>query len=107
MGDLESERLEYIKLESRNYLPAAYPNDKDFPIATLSVQKDTLIALELPSILHPELKEYLGISEVLGLFRAMPPEKMPRTVECVPSRDKLGYQPVLNFQDGVSRSIYI
>jgi hypothetical protein len=87
------------------------PSSEDFAVLdTLTVQRDTIMALNISNSIAPlleKLKDYLGVPDELFLFMALPPDIMPRTVErCVPSKLDLGYQPVINFQDGVKPTSY-
>jgi hypothetical protein len=87
-------------------LPVTPPSNEGYAMERLAVQLDTITALNISPRLLPALQElqgFLGITDDLFMFMTMPPSAMPRKVErSVPSQNYLGYQPVINFQDGVS-----
>lgn len=68
----------------------------------ITIWKDTVRALNMEIEVPEELRYYLGVSNKLGLFRI--DNKASREVHrCAPKKEELGWQPVIGFQDAVSR----
>ncbi|PNY29356.1 Uncharacterized protein TCAP_00713 [Tolypocladium capitatum] len=85
-------------------LPLEFPSEEDitargYEFANVKVWKDAPYALNMQGELPPELARYLGVEHQLGLFR-MDPANQRRVFRCAPPSDALGYQPVIDFQDG-------
>lgn len=91
--------------EKEFMLPLEFPSEADmatrgYEFANVKIWKDAPCALNMQSELPPELARYLGVKHPLGLFR-MDPANQRRVFRCAPPGASLGYQPVVDFQDGV------
>ncbi|POR37546.1 Uncharacterized protein TPAR_02251 [Tolypocladium paradoxum] len=85
-------------------LPLEFPSTADigargYEFANVKIWKDAPCALNMQRELPPELARFLGVKHRLGLFR-MDPANQRLVFRCAPRRDALGYQPVIDFQDG-------
>lgn len=94
--------------EEEVLLPVAFPSAgeiaaKGYASERVRVWKDTATALNLGSELPDELRRYLGVSNPLGLFRIDPAGLRP-VFKCAPVKEEAGYQPVVSFQDSVSKT---
>lgn len=69
----------------------------------MTIWKDTISALNLEIEIPEELRYYLGISNKLGLFR-LDNSKLREVFRNAPTKEELGYQPVVGFQDAVSQA---
>jgi hypothetical protein len=67
----------------------------------MTIWKEKISALNLEIEIPEELRYYLGISNKLGLFR-IDNSKLREVHGNAPTKEDLGYQPVLGFQDAVS-----
>jgi hypothetical protein len=56
---------------------------------------------EIPQEILDKLSYFIGVSNPLTIFRIQPGFERD-LFKCSPSADKLGYQPAVGFQDGVS-----
>lgn len=87
-------------------LPAAFPSQQEikargYTFAHVKIWKDVTYALNVERELPIELSRYLGVKHRLGLFR-MDPTQQRQVFRCAQPRELLGYQPVVDFHDGVS-----
>lgn len=95
--------------EKEVLLPVEFPSAaeisaKGYTRERVRVWKDTATALNLGSELPEELGRYLGVKNPLGLFRSDPADLRP-VFKCAPAKEAAGYQPVVSFQDSVSKSL--
>ena len=91
--------------EKEFMLPVAFPSQEEikaqgYTYAGVKVWKDVLTALDFGKEVPPELREYLGVKHPLSVFRIDPscPLEIFRNV---PTKETLGYQPIIGFQDAV------
>lgn len=88
-------------------LPVDFPSKEEieregYGYANVKIWKDVASALNLTKELPPELGRYLGVKRPLGIFR-MDPNQQREVFRCAPEKDTLGYQPVIDFHDAVSK----
>lgn len=69
----------------------------------MTIWKDTVNALNMEVEIPEEMRNFLGISNKLGLFR-VDNQELRKVFRCAPKAEELGFQPVTGFQDAVSRS---
>ena len=86
-------------------LPLEFPSktaaaSKGYEYAAVKIWKDTTTALNFERDMPLELRIYLGLKDRLGLFR-MDPTKQREVHRCAPTKQQLGYQPVVDFHDAV------
>lgn len=92
--------------EKEFMLPVSFPSDQDikacgYTFANVKIWNDVIFALNVETELPPELAQYLGVQHRLGLFR-MDPSKRREVFRNAQRKSELGYQPVVDFHDGVS-----
>lgn len=98
MGLLAEPEKEFV-------LPLDFPSPEDieakaYRYANITIWNETVTALNMASDLPPEMKEYLGLTRPLGLFRMDPARRRP-VFRCAPRRDEAKYQPIVDFHDAV------
>jgi len=71
---------------------------KSYFLEEMKIWKDSPQALNMTTILPPELKYALGVRNPLGLFRVSN-DHLRKVFRCAPSKEKLGYQAVTGFAD--------
>lgn len=86
-------------------LPLDFPSRDEitargYEYEPVKIWKDSPCALNMERELPPELARYLGVKHRLGLFR-MDPANRRQVFRCAPHKDDLGYQPLIDFHDGV------
>lgn len=64
----------------------------------MKIWKDSPQAINMTTILPPELKAALGVRNPLGLFR-ISNDHLRKVFRCAPSKEELGYQAVTGFAD--------
>ncbi|KAH7328212.1 MOSC domain-containing protein [Stachybotrys elegans] len=89
--------------EKEILLPLEFPPQRDieacgYKYANVKIWKETVSALNMDTELPPELALYLGAKARLGLFR-MDPTKQRPVFRCAPTKEAIGYQPVVDFHD--------
>lgn len=87
-------------------LPLEFPSQAErdsrgYTYDKVKIWKETITALDMSVELPPELAQYLGAKEKLALFR-MDPERQREVFRCAPTKETLGYQPIVDFHDAVS-----
>lgn len=90
-------------------LPIDFPSKADiqakgFMFEDVKIWNEVTTALNMTAAVPPELEKYLGVKNPLGLFR-MDPSKQREVFRCAPKKEEVGYQPVVDFHDAVSRGI--
>jgi MOSC N-terminal beta barrel domain len=79
--------------------------EKSYPVERMKIWRETPdswnMSPEIPDEVMVKLKRFLGVSNPFTLFRIRPGFER-ELYKCAPSAEKLGYQPVVGFQDGVS-----
>lgn len=96
--------------EKEFMLPLEFPSTADikergFTYEDVKIFKNTANALNMSAEVPPELAKYLGATNPVGLFR-MDPSNRRKVFRCAPKSDDVGYQPVVDFQDGVRLLIW-
>jgi hypothetical protein len=79
--------------------------EKNYPVERMKIWRETPeswnMSSEIPEEIIVKLKRFLGVSNQFTIFRIQPGFER-ELYKCSPSAEKLGYQPVVGFQDGVS-----
>ena len=93
--------------EKEVLLPVACPSeveirDSGYQFELLNIWKDTVRALNMGRELPQELGPFLGVKDKIGLFR-MGIDGWREVYRCAPRKEEAGYQPMVKFQDAVSR----
>lgn len=88
-------------------LPVSCPSDAEiegsgYRFELLNIWKDTVRALNMEKELPEELGGLLGVKDRIGLFR-MGADGRREVYRCAPREGEAGYQPIVKFQDAVSR----
>ncbi len=83
-----------------------YPTDEQikmngYALEQMSIWKDSPLSLNMSTHVPKELKQFLGISYPMGLFRVAPGQER-QVHRCAPKEEELGWQPVTGFADAVS-----
>jgi hypothetical protein len=94
--------------EKEFMLPAAFPSHEEikargYTFAHVKIWKDVPYALNMETEIPFELSRYLGVKHRLSLFR-MDPSQQRQVLRSAQPKEVLGYQPVVDFHDGVSLS---
>jgi hypothetical protein len=100
--------LGLTKRERSFVLPIDFPSAKEiktkgYTFADVKIWTEITTALNMETVVPPELGRYLGCKHRLGLFR-MDPSKQREVFRCAPKKEAIGYQPVVDFHDAVSPS---
>ena len=69
-----------------------------YKMESVKIWKDWPVALNMESIVPPELKYFLGVQNPLALFR-MDTNQFREVYRCAPRKEELGYQPLVGFAD--------
>ena len=77
--------------------PAQIKNN-GYTLDPFTIWKDTPGALNLSSLVPPELQAFLGVTTRLGLFRVAPGRER-EVFRCAPRKADLGWQPITGFAD--------
>ncbi|KAH8173027.1 MOSC domain-containing protein [Sarocladium implicatum] len=85
-------------------LPLEFPSSEEqkqqgYEFGEVKVWKETVSALNMSKEIPPELSQYLGAKGKLGLFRMDPEVRQREVFRCAMTKDALGYQPIVDFQD--------
>lgn len=92
--------------EKEFMLPVAFPSEEEikargYTHAGVKLWRDVVPSLNFEKEIPSELKEYLGVKHRLSVFRVNPSSPV-QIFRNAPSKDELGYQPIIGFQDAVS-----
>ena len=95
--------------EKQFVLPVAFPSRSEiekrgYEFEEVTVWRDTVMALNMEKELPWELKQYLGVSNRLGIFH-IDPARLRNVYRCAPTKQEAGYQPITGFQDAVSITV--
>lgn len=95
--------------EKEILLPVSCPSDAEieesgYKFELLNIWKDTVRALNMEKELPEELGALLGVKDRIGLFR-MGADGQREVYRCAPRKEEAGYQPIVKFQDAVSRGV--
>lgn len=93
--------------EKEFMLPLEFPThqeiqDNGYKYEDLKFFKETANALNMSVQLPKELEHYLGARYTVGLFRT-DPSRRRKAYSCAPSKEQVGYEAVIDFQDEVRR----
>lgn len=90
------------------WLPLEFPDAEEVKLrgyhyCDVKLFRKSIRALNMSSEVPAELGRYLGAQNQVGLFR-MDPTLQREVFDCAPTKEDIGYQPVVDFQDQVCSS---
>lgn len=95
--------------EKEFVLPLEFPSERDiesrgYKFENVKIWVDDTRALNMSRDMPAELASYLGAKNEIALFRA-DPSNQRQVFRCAPSKEAIGYQPVVDFHDAASQSL--